>query len=114
MRGADDLRLRIHELEDALASRHRRLKDVVFVRQILNRPPETQRKLREHNEHADGNRGRQMKDAEAAAPDDESDGYRGKKIDRGVVKRVREDRVLEGDHVLAVDIFKVFVGAAFA
>ena len=114
MRGAHDLRLRIHELEDALASRHCRLQDVVFVAQILDRPPEAQRELREHDEHADGDRGRQMQHAETAAPDDERDGDRRKKIDRGVIERVGKDRVFEGDHVLAVDGFKVLVGALFA
>src|ERR1039458_9879293 len=55
-----------------------------------------------------------MRHAETAAPNDERDGYRGKKVDRGVVKRVGEDRVFEGDHVLAVDVFKVLVGARLA
>ena len=114
MRGAHDLRLRVHQLEDALAGRHRRLKDVVFVAQILDGPPETQGKLREHDEHADGDRGRKMKDSETAAPDDERDGYRREKVDRGVIERVGEDRVLEGDHVLPVDVFKVLVGALLA
>src|ERR1700678_1327183 len=114
MRRAHDLRLRIHQFEDALAGGHCRLQNVVFVRQILDWPPEAQRKLREHDEHADGDRGRQMKDAEAAAPDDESDGNRGKKIDRGIVERVGKDRVFEGDHVLAIDVFKVLEGALFA
>ncbi len=59
MRGADNLRRRIHQLEDALAGRHRGLQDVVLVAQILDRPPEAQRELREHDEHADGHGGRQ-------------------------------------------------------
>ena len=114
MRGAHDLRRGIHELEDALAGGHGGLQDVVLVAQILNGPPEAQRELREHDEHADGDRGRQVQHAEAAAPDHQRNGDRREKIDRRVVERVGEDRVLEGDHVLPVDGFEVLVGALFA
>ena len=57
---------------------------------------------------------RRSQDAEAAAPDHQRDGDGTEKFDRGIVERVGEDRVFEGDHVLAVDRFKVLVGALLA
>ncbi len=45
--------------------------------------------------------------AKAAAPDDQRDGDGGEQFDRGVVEGVGEDGVFEGDHVLAIDGFKV-------
>ena len=53
-------------------------------------------------------------DAEAAAPDDQRDGDGAREFDGGVVERVGEDGVFEGDHVLAVDGFEVVVGALLA
>ena len=64
------------------------------------------RVLHEHDEHADGDRGRQMQHAEAASPDHQRDGHRGEQLDRGIIERVGEDGVFEGDHVLAVDGFE--------
>ncbi len=56
MRRAHNLRLRVEQLEDALAGGHGRLQDVVLVAQILNRPPEALRVLDEHGQHADSDR----------------------------------------------------------
>jgi hypothetical protein len=47
------LNLRIQQLEHALARRHRRLQDVVFLAQILNRTKESLRILHEGDQHAD-------------------------------------------------------------
>ncbi len=52
--------------------------------------------------------------AESAAPDHERNGDGREQLDRRVVERVGEDRVLERDHVQAVDGLKVLVGALFA
>ncbi len=52
--------------------------------------------------------------AEAAAPDDQRNGDGGEQIDGRIVERVGEDGVFEGDHVLAVDVFEVVVGALLA
>ena len=52
--------------------------------------------------------------AEASAPDYKGNGHRREQLDRRVVEGVGEDRVFERDHVQAVDVFEVVVGALFA
>ncbi len=102
----------VEQLEDALAGGHGGLQDVVFVAQVLNGPPEALRILDEHGQHADGDRAGE--DAEAATPDDQRNGDGREQFDCRVVERVGKDGVFEGDHVQAVDVFKVVVGALLA
>ena len=109
---ADDLRRRVEQLENSFAGRHRRLQDVVFVAQILNGPPEPLRVLDEHGQHADGDPAREH--AESAPPDHQRNRQGGKQFDGGIVERIGEDGVFEGDHVQAVDGLEVVVGAALA
>ena len=104
MGGADDLRLGVEQLEDALAGGHGGLQDVVLVAEVLNGPPEALRVLDEHGQYADGNRA--VENAEAAAPDDQGDGDGGEQFDGGVVERIGEDGVFEGDHVLRLTASK--------
>ena len=109
---AHNLRRRVQQFENALAGRHGGLQDVVLVAQVLDGPPEALRVLDEHGQHADGDRSAEH--AEAAAPDHQRDGDGGEHFNGGVVEGVGEDGVFKGDHVLAVDGFKVLVGALFA
>ena len=85
------------------------MQDVVLVAQVLDGPPEALRIHVEHGQHADGDRAGEH--AEAAAPDDQRNGDGREQFDRGIVERVGEDRVFERDHVQAVDVFEVVVGA---
>ena len=104
IRGTDDLRRGIEQLEDAFACGHGSLQDVVLVAQVLDGAPETLRIHVECGQHADGDGAGEH--AESAAPDDERDGDGRQDFDCGVVKRVGEDRVFERDHVQAVDVLR--------
>jgi len=57
------------------------LQDVVFVAHVLDGPPEAQRVLDEHIQHADGDRAGEH--AEASARDNQGDGDDGKQINGG-------------------------------
>src|SRR6185503_16738072 len=72
MRGRDDFRLGVEQLEDALAGGHGGLQDVVFVAEVLNGAEEAQSVLDERDEDADGDGA--AHGAEAADPEDERDG----------------------------------------
>ncbi len=112
IRGIDDLRRGIEQLEDAFACGHGCLQDVVLVAEVLNGAPEALGIHVECCQHADGDGAGE--DAETAAPDDERNGDGRQDFDCGVIECVGEDRVLEGDHVQAVDCFEVLVSALFA
>ena len=70
--GRDNFRLRIEQLEDALAGGHRGLQNVVLVAQVLDGPEEALRILDERDQHAEGDGVPQH--SEAAEPDDQRDG----------------------------------------
>ena len=135
--GRDDLGLGVEELEDALAGGHGSLEDVVFFAKVLDGAEEALGVLDEGDEDAEGYGAKKagvhdvaalrqigvrgeplevlgVEDADAAAPDDESDGGGTEELDDGIVERVGEDCVGPGLLVLGVDGGEGVEGAAFA
>ena len=120
--------LRIQQLEHALPRRHRRLQNVVFLAQILNRPEEALRVLHERHQHAERHRNlHQMElaflygqagdahvpdDFSSAEPDDAGHRDRRQHFDHRVIHRIGQDGVFERLHVRSVDVGE-FMESAF-
>ncbi len=119
------LHRRIQQLEDAFAGGHGRLQDVVFFAEVHDGAEEAQSVLDEGDQHAqfgrsahqaeceqrlpikahgDTGHGNASHHADAAEPDHAGNRYRGENIDRGIVKRVSQDRVFVGVHVAAINL----------
>ncbi len=111
------------------------MQDVVFFAEVLNGAEEALGVLDEGDEDAErdggtgyvhrmqkvlvkrqarGKRSAGEEGADAAAPDDQSDGGGAEQFDRRIVEGVGEDGVLEGVHVQAVDRGELVEGAALA
>ena len=99
----------IQQLEHALARRHRRLQDVVFLAQVLNRTEEPLRVLHERDQ--DANRCHAPDHVIPAKPDNARNGNCRQYFDHRVVHRVRHDGVFERLHVRGVDVGKFIEGA---
>ena len=111
-RRRNDLRPGVEQFENALARRHRRLQDVVLLAQVLDGTEEALRILHKRDQYsqADG----VAEDLVAAKPHHAGDGDGRQHFDHRVVDGVRQDRVLEGVHVGAVDLLEALVGFLLA
>ncbi len=105
---AEDCGLGIEQLKNTLRRSHGGLQDVVLFAEILDRPEEPLPPLQEGNHHAQREPART--NLEPAVAQDAGERQHGEELHHGVEPAISGDRVLEGEHVVAVDLFEL-IGA---
>ena len=96
-----DFDLRIEQAEDALGRSRGRLQKVVLLAQVLDGPEKPHAELEKRHQHA-GRRGA-FPDAEATIGEHQPQPEHGKELHRRKEPAVRDDGVLEGFHMGAID-----------